>query len=233
MDARSIERVYDRYARFYDRVFGGVFEPGRVAAAQDLDVRPGDRVLEVGVGTGLSLARYPRSCQVVGIDVSDGMLGRAARQVHARGLRNVQLVRMDAQAMAFDDDSFDVVVAAYVMTVIPDFRRALDEMARVCRPNGRMLIINHFTNGNPLVRTIEKAISPICERLGWRSDLAVADLLDGAPLRLVREKRLAPLGMWYLLDYVNAKREVQSAPRESGVPLAISRAAASSAQASR
>lgn len=210
MDARSIERVYDRYSRFYDRVFGGVFEPGRVAAAEGLQVRPGDRVLEVGVGTGLSLGRYPRSCQVVGIDVSDGMLARAARQVHRQGLRNVQLLRMDAQAMAFDDDSFDVVVAAYVMTVIPDFRRALDEMARVCRPGGRMLIINHFTNGNRFVRTIEHAISPICERLGFRSDLAVDDLLTDAPLRLVHKTRLAPLGMWYLLDCVNAKREVQA-----------------------
>jgi len=210
MDARSVERVYDRYARFYDRLFGGVFEPGRVAAAQGLQVRPGDRVLEVGVGTGLSLGRYPRSCQVVGIDVSEGMLAGAARQVHRQGLRNVQLLRMDAQSMAFEDDSFDVVVAAYVMTVIPDFRRALDEMSRVCRPGGRMLIINHFTNRNPVVRTVEKAISPICERLGWRSDLAVDDLMAGAPLRLVRETRLAPLGMWYLLDCVNVKREVQT-----------------------
>lgn len=207
MDARSIERVYDRYARYYDRLFGGVFEPGRTAAMQGLEVRAGDRVLEVGVGTGLSLARYPRSCHVVGIDVSEGMLARAARQVQAQGLRNVHLLRMDAQTMAFDDDSFDVVVAAYVMTVIPDFRRALAEMSRVCRPGGRMLIINHFTNGNRLVRTIERAISPICERLGWRSDLAVDDLLVGAPLRLVRETRLAPLGMWHLLDCVNAKRE--------------------------
>ncbi|MCZ7565144.1 MAG: methyltransferase domain-containing protein [Burkholderiales bacterium] len=210
MDARSIERVYDRYARFYDRVFGGVFEPGRVAAAEGLDVRPGDRVLEVGIGTGLALARYPRSCQLVGIDVSEGMLTRAARQVQAQGLRNVELLRMDAQAMAFADDSFDVVVAAYVMTVIPDFRRALSEMARVCRPAGRILIINHFTNGNRLVRMVERAISPICERLGWRSDLAVDDLLVGAPLRLVRNTRLAPLGMWHLLDCVNAKTEAPS-----------------------
>jgi len=209
MDARNVERVYDRYARFYDRVFGGVFEPGRVDAQRRLTPRPQERILEVGVGTGLGLDGYPRGCRVVGIDVSEGMLRLARRQVRVRGLENVTLLRMDAQAMAFADDSFDAVMAAYVMTVIPDYRRALEEMARVCRPGGRMLILNHFTNGNRLVRAVERAVSPICERLGWRSDLAVNDLLADAPFELVAESRMGPLGMWHLLECVNVKRGAQ------------------------
>lgn len=209
MDARNVERVYDRYARFYDRVFGGVFEAGRVNAHRRLAPRPQERILEVGIGTGLSLAGYPGGCRVVGIDVSEGMLRLADRQVRSRGLDNVALLRMDAQSMGFADDSFDTVVAAYVMTVIPDYRRALDEMARVCRPGGRLLILNHFTNGNRLVRAFERAVSPLCERLGWRSDLAVSDVLADAPFELTSEVRMGPLGMWHLLECVNLKRGAQ------------------------
>jgi phosphatidylethanolamine/phosphatidyl-N-methylethanolamine N-methyltransferase len=205
MDPRNVERVYDRYARFYDRVFGGVFEAGRVNAHRRLAPRPQERILEVGVGTGLSLAGYPLGCRVIGIDVSEGMLRLADRQVRSRGLGNVALLRMNAQSMGFADDSFDAVVAAYVMTVIPDYRRALDEMARVCRPGGRLLILNHFTNGNRLVRAFERAVSPLCERLGWRSDLAVSDVLGDAPFELTSEVRMGPLGMWHLLECVNLK----------------------------
>lgn len=209
MDARNVERVYDRYARFYDRVFGGVFEAGRVNALRRLAPRREEHILEVGIGTGLSLAGYPHGCRVVGIDVSEGMLRLADRQVRSRTLGNVALLRMDAQSMGFADDSFDAVIAAYVMTVIPDYRRALDEMARVCRPGGRLLILNHFTNGNRLVRAVERAVSPLCEQLGWRSDLGVGDLLANAPFTLTSESRMGPLGMWHLLECVNAKRGMQ------------------------
>jgi len=209
MDARNVERVYDRYARFYDRVFGGVFEAGRINAMRRLAPRPQERVLEVGVGTGLSLSGYPRGCRVVGIDISEGMLRLANRQVQSRTLGNVALLRMDAQSMGFADDSFDAVVAAYVMTVIPDYRRALQEMARVCRPEGRLLILNHFTNGNRLVRAVERAVSPLCEHLGWRSDLGVSDVLADAPFTITSEVRMGPLGMWHLLECVNEKRGAQ------------------------
>ena len=181
------------------------FEAGRVNAHRRLAARPPERILEVGVGTGLSLAGYPNGCRIVGIDVSDGMLRVAERQVRSRRLGNVALLRMDAQSMGFADDSFDAVVAAYVMTVIPDYRRALNEMARVCRPGGRLLILNHFTNGNRLVRAFERAVSPLCERLGWRSDLAVSDVLADAPIEVASEVRMGPLGMWHLLECVNVK----------------------------
>lgn len=205
MDSKKIERVYTGYAKVYNRIFGTIFQRSREAAIRDLDVRPGERVLEVGVGTGLCLPLYPKHCEVTGIDLSDGMLDRARQLVRERNLTNVRLFRMDASALDFPDGSFDTVVAAYVVTAVPDHRKVMSEMIRVCRPGGRIMLLNHFTNDSKIIAAFEKAISPLCKHIGFRTDLSVEDVLDGWPIIMHRHKRVNPLQMWHVVECINAK----------------------------
>jgi phosphatidylethanolamine/phosphatidyl-N-methylethanolamine N-methyltransferase len=124
MDLKKIERVYTSYAGIYDHVFGKVFHEGRESAVRNLNVQPNEKILEVGIGTGLALPMYPRHCEIVGIDFSEGMLEKAKQRAAEQRMSHVQLHRMDAAAMDFPDDSFDTVVAAYVVTAVPDYRKA-------------------------------------------------------------------------------------------------------------
>ncbi len=205
MDAVSIERVYSFYAGVYDHLFGPVFQSSREALIERLDALPGTRILEVGVGTGLLLPLYPRHVEIVGIDLAGRMLDRARTRAKRLGLGHVVLARMDAGRMAFPDDSFDMVLAAYVVTAVPDYRALLREMIRVCRPGGRVMLVNHFTNGNGLLAACERAVSPICTHLGFRTDLSLEQVLDGAPLALLHHERVSPLGMWHLVECRNTK----------------------------
>jgi phosphatidylethanolamine/phosphatidyl-N-methylethanolamine N-methyltransferase len=205
MDLTKIERVYTGYARVYNRIFGTIFQRSREAAIRDLNVQPEERVLEVGVGTGLCLPLYPVNCRITGIDLSDGMLAKARDLVRIRGLSHVDLIRMDAGALEFPDGSFDTVVAAYVVTAVPDHRKVMSEMIRVCRPGGRIMLLNHFTHDTKLISTFEKAISPLCKHIGFRTDLSVADVLDGWPIVMQRHERVNPLQMWHVVECINAK----------------------------
>jgi phosphatidylethanolamine/phosphatidyl-N-methylethanolamine N-methyltransferase len=206
VDAAHIERVYSAYSRVYDRVFGPVFQDSRVTLAAAIDPCPGESVLEVGVGTGLLLPLYAGRCRITGIDLSAGMLDKARDRVAELGLPDVALEVMDAGAMTFADDSFDVAVAAYVVTAVPDHRAVMNEMVRVVRPGGRILLLNHFVNGSPVLAACERAISPLCIRVGFRTDLSVAQVLDGLPLAKLRDERVKPLGMWHLVECRNDKR---------------------------
>ena len=179
MDLAKVERVYTSYAGVYDRIFGKVFHEGRESAIRNLDVQPDEKILEVGVGTGLALPMYPRHCQIVGIDFSEGMLDKARQRAAEHRMGHVQLHRMDAGAMEFADDSFDTVVAAYVVTAVPDYRKVVNEMIRVCRPGGRIIMLNHFSTDNKIIAAMEKVISPITKHLGWRTDLSLQTVLEG------------------------------------------------------
>ncbi|PWT74553.1 MAG: SAM-dependent methyltransferase [Proteobacteria bacterium] len=205
MDQRQIERVYGNYAGVYDKVFGRIFQQSRETAVRRLRLDSDERILEVGVGTGLSLPLYPSHCEVVGIDFCASMLGEARQRVERLGLNRSELFQMDAGSMTFADDSFDTVVAMYVMTVVPDPRKVLAEMIRVCRPGGRILILNHFRNGNRIIGTLERALSPLCQHIGFRTDLTLEQVLDGAPVAVTSQQRVNPLRMWYLVECVNKK----------------------------
>jgi len=205
MDLKKVERVYTSYAGVYDQIFGKVFHEGRESAIRNLNVQPNERVLEVGVGTGLALPMYPRHCEIVGIDLSEGMLTKAKERAEAHGLGHVRLQRMDAGAMEFSDNSFDTVVAAYVVTAVPDHRKVVNEMIRVCRPGGRIIMLNHFSNGNKIIAAVEKVISPLTKKLGWRTDLSLTTVLEGTSLHVARKANVNPLRYWALVECVNAK----------------------------
>lgn len=180
MQIEAVKAAYRRYAGFYDALFGPVLQPGRKAVLDALRLRPGDRVLEVGVGTGLSLPLYPADVKVTGIDVSREMLDKARSRVAKRGLANVEaLIEMDAEAMSFADASFDKVVAMYVVSVVERPARLLEELHRVCRPDGEIFLVNHVRSDNPVLGAVEKSLARFSDKLGFHPDFELNDMLDG------------------------------------------------------
>jgi phosphatidylethanolamine/phosphatidyl-N-methylethanolamine N-methyltransferase len=172
-----LDRLYAKLAPVYDLMFGKLLQPGRRAAVERMDLRPGMSVLEVGVGTGIDLSLYPPESRVTGIDLSSAMLEKArARVVHQR-LSHVRLHEMDAAHLTFTDDSFDVVYAPYVISVVPNAAQVAREMRRVCRAGGTILILNHFRSANPFLASVERAIAPVTLRVGFKSDLDLVELL--------------------------------------------------------
>lgn len=181
MQIEAVKAAYRRYAKVYDTVFGPVLHPGRKAVVQALGLRSGQRVLEVGVGTGLSLPLYPKDVAVVGIDLSAEMLERARERVSRERLANVEaLLEMDAEAMSFPEASFDKVVAMYVVSVVPRPARLLEELHRVCKPDGEIYIVNHVRSGNPIVGAVEKGLARFSNQLGFHPDFELRELLNGS-----------------------------------------------------
>ncbi len=201
MDTDGVARAYGRWAPVYDAIFGPVFRQGRQAAVQAAD-RIGGRILEVGVGTGLSLPSYARSSRIVGIDISEPMLEKA--RARARQLSNVEAILVgDAEKLDFETESFDVVVAQYVVTAIPNPERALNEFIRVVRPGGEIILTTRIGAERGLRGAIEGLLMPITSRLGWRTEFSwerYEKWLAASPSVTLREKRaLPPLGHFYLV----------------------------------
>ncbi|MBI2187152.1 MAG: methyltransferase domain-containing protein [Acidobacteria bacterium] len=180
----------------YDLIFGAPLHPGRVAAVAALGIGPGDQVLEVGTGTALTAALYPRACRVTAVDLSASMLRRAKARVVRRGLTHVRLLASDATHLTFADASFDRVLAPYVISVVPDPLQALREMRRVCRPGGRIVILNHFRSARPLMADVERALSPLTRHIGFRADVDLPPLLEAAGLRTVRIQKVNWPPIW-------------------------------------
>ncbi len=179
---QTVTRAYAFLTPVYDILFNRIFHSGRVAAITLSEIKPGDRVLEVGVGTGLNLPLYPRDCHITGIDISAEMLQKARERSKDLRLSNVTLGLMDASNLEFPDNSFDHVLATYVVSAVPDPLKTLTEMRRVCRPNGHLVILNHFRSENPILGAVEWILAPMCTRIGFKTDLKLTPLLEKAAL---------------------------------------------------
>ena len=202
MDVDSVRHAYRRWAPVYDFTFGIVAEAGRKHAVQIINRRKG-RVLEVGVGTGLSLPCYGSQLTITGIDLSPDMLAKARDKVTSKKLGNVDgLHEMDAGALAFPDESFDTVVAMYVMTVVPDPERVMRELERVCAPGGEVILVNHFSEDEGMRGLVERKLAPFADLLGWRPVFGLDRVLVCDDLRLAERRSLRPFGLFTMLRFV-------------------------------
>jgi phosphatidylethanolamine/phosphatidyl-N-methylethanolamine N-methyltransferase len=204
-DKAAIAKAYARWAPIYDLVFGAVFERGRKAAVTAAE-RIGGRILEVGVGTGLSLPDYAWSNRVVGVDLSTPMLRKAKARIREHRLTNVDgLAVMDARRLGFQDCVFDVVVAQYVITAVPEPEAALDEFVRVLKPGGEVILVNHLGAETGPRAAFERAFAPLARRLGWQPEFRFDRLACWAAqhggVRLVERRAMPPLGHFSLIRF--------------------------------
>lgn len=199
MDIRAVRSSYRRWAPVYDETFGAVTRTGRRRAVEYINGRSGS-VLEVGVGTGLSLGDYAPHLEVTGVDVSAEMLAKARRKVEKQALRHIASLReMDARALEFPDDRFDTVVAMYLVSVVPEPEKVVSEMARVCKPDGEVLIINHFARDDGALAMAERAAAPFADLLGWHSDFMMDRVVGESSLTVEEKRPLPPFGMFTFL----------------------------------
>jgi len=199
-----VNGVYDKLAKVYDFTFGPTLHPGRMQAIQRMGICPGDRVLEVGVGTGINAGLYPRDCVVTGIDLSSSMLEKARERVARKDIRHVRLLQMDAASMQFADNSFDIVYAPYLISVVPDPVAVAREMHRVCRSGGSVIFLNHFRSSNRALAWIERGISPFTVHIGFKSDLDLPAFLAQAGLQPVSIKKVNIPRIWSLVTCIKA-----------------------------
>jgi phosphatidylethanolamine/phosphatidyl-N-methylethanolamine N-methyltransferase len=202
VETHFVNGVYDKLARFYDFTFGPTLHAGRLQAIQKMGIQPGDRVLEVGVGTGINAALYPPDCTVTGIDLSASMLEKARDRVARKALRHIRLMNMDAAAMKFADEAFDIVYAPYLISVVPDPIGVAREMRRVCRSGGRIVFLNHFRSPNSAMAWLERAISPFTVHIGFKSDLDLPAFLAQAELQPVSIEKVNVPRIWSLVTCI-------------------------------
>ena len=225
LDKDAVAKAYARWAPVYDLVFGTVFERGRKAAIAAAE-RIGGRILEVGVGTGLSLRDYSRTNRLTGVDLSAPMLRKAKARVAEHSLSNVEgLAVMDAQHLGFQDAVFDVVVAQYVITAVPDPEATLDEFARVVKPGGEIILVNHLGAESGPRASFERWFAPLARRLGWRPEFRWERLAQWAArhggVRVVERRAMPPLGHFSLIRFSRLDRPRGRAVRtgDRGGPL--------------
>jgi phosphatidylethanolamine/phosphatidyl-N-methylethanolamine N-methyltransferase len=215
MQEASTKRIYDIHSLFYDATFGRLVRRRIANAISHMDIGPDDRVLDLGVGTGCSLSYYqPNRGRIIGVDLSSGMLGKARKKIAELGLTNTTVFQADAMQLPFADNSFDHIFISHVISVVSDPYRLVREAQRVAKPGSRIVIVNHFQSTNRLLAMIEKWLCPLCTKLGWRSDLALLDLVRRTGVEVDYRFKLESIDLWETVVMSNNKSA-------SGVALAV------------
>jgi len=205
MERRDIVTIYNHYSCVYDLIFSRLFFPRIRRALEKIGIKHGDSIIEIGVGTGISLSQYPPYCRVVGIDIARKMLEKAQKKIRRFNLTNVHLIEMDAENMMFKDDSFDHAVMPFVITVVPNLDRVMKEVKRVTKRNGSIIIINHFCNDHSLLSSIEKLLSPLFMKLGWRTGFPMEYISNHCNLYIQEISRRHRIDLWPLIHAINKK----------------------------
>lgn len=189
-------KLYAELAPLYDKVFGKIFYSRLERVIEDLDIPAGTKVLEVGAGTGTSFPAYPSHCEVTGIDLAPDMLARAKQKIAENDWRHINVRVMNALELDFPDNTFDYVMAFHVVTVVPDPVRMIAEAKRVCKPGGRIVIVNHFTSEFPLVGSLTQALDPLTRWLGWRTDLKLKPFIETTHLKVEKAYKLSKSSLY-------------------------------------
>ena len=199
MREESTKKQYDGWAWFYDHTFGALVARRQKRALEQVRAKPGDRVLDLGVGTGMTLPHYPKDVSVVGVDLSLGMLKKAAIKINDNGLHHCSLIQTDAMLPPFADESFDHVVITHVISVVSEPHKLLQWAQRLVKPGGRIVMLNHFQSTQPVVAWIEKVLNPVFVKIGWRSDLPLEDVLTGVELEVDYCFKTSMMDIWRIV----------------------------------
>ena len=192
-------KLYSEFAPLYDRVFGKIFYSRLERVIEDSHIPRGAKVLEVGAGTGTSFPAYPNHCQVTGIDLAPDMLTRARQKIAENGWTHIKVLEMNALALSFPDNSFDFVMAFHVVTVVPDPVAMINEAQRVCKPGGKIVIVNHFTSDVPVLGSVTRSLDPLTRWLGWRTDLKLKAFIETTNLTVERIYKISKASLYTVL----------------------------------
>ena len=192
-------RIYSDYALLYDKTFGKIFYNRIKHVIESLHIPPGAEVLELGVGTGTSFPAYPTNCKVMGIDLAKDMLAQARAKISKNSWSHLQVMEMDALNLAFADNSFDYVTVFHTVTVVPDPVQMLAEAQRVCKPGGKIVIVNHFTTDLPIIGSLTEALDPLTRRLGWRTKLKLEPFLQATDLTVEEIYKLSKVSLYTVI----------------------------------
>jgi phosphatidylethanolamine/phosphatidyl-N-methylethanolamine N-methyltransferase len=206
MQEASTKKIYDVQSAVYDKTFGRLVQRRISRAIEHLDVKGEDLVLDMGIGTGASLAYFPTDRgNIIGIDLSDGMLRLALQRIRDLGLTRAKVFQANALELPFADNSFDHIFISHVISVVSDPYRLVREAQRVAKPGARIVILNHFQSTNPVIGLIEKILCPLCTKLGWRSDLKLNELIRRTGVEVDYRYKLESIDLWETVVITNNK----------------------------
>ena len=200
-------KIYSEFSHLYEKIFSPFFEKRIHTVIKSLQISPGAKVLEVGIGTGMSMAAYPSHCEVTGVDLAADMLEKAQEKADENGWRHFHLIEMDALNLKFPDNAFDYVLSFHVISVVPDPVRMMHEIHRVCKPGGSIVIINHFRSTKPVIGPLVGALTPITRYLGWDASLRLSEAFAGVPVHIEKCFKTSPFSLFTVVVAQNQKSQ--------------------------